>query len=361
MAPKRNAEAAALMEAERADREENANVNEAIARTDSEVFTDALGDEPLDDEAGTELEEMGEGLEGEELEEDEAEAEPEVEAKPEGEEETPEGEAEAEGEEAAEDEAPQPPPQQEQRPEPPSIPPRVLRAVRDQAREREDALQAQLRDLQMRLDNLSRQPPPQPQAAPQPAPAPQQAPDMFADPDGYRNWVLGEAERRAEAKFNERFAQQQAMQQRDMEMRLNDSLAQTASGPRSYEFNVAYRDLTSLDRTPENSALVRRLVAQPDPGQAILEWWEQTSNPDYIEYHRDQVRQFYAQQAQPRRAGPNGRVPLQNGSRQPQQVRHEVRLPRSLSEASGGRSQHISDAEMSDGSEESVFAYGARR
>lgn len=358
MAPRRNAEAAALMEAERADREENANVNEAIARTDSEVFTDALGDEPLDDEAGTELEEMGDGLEGEELEEDEEEAEPEAEAQPEGEEEAPEGEAEAEGEEAVEGD--QPPPQPEQRQQP-SIPPRVLRAVRDQAREREDMLQAQLRDLQMRLDNLSRQPPPQPQPASQAPPAPQQAPDMFADPEGYRNWVLNEAERRAETKFNERFAQQQAMQQRDMEMRLNDSLAQTASGPRSYEFNVAYRDLTSLDRTPENSALVRRLVAQPDPGQAILDWWEQTSNPDYIEYHRDQVRQFYAQQAQPRRAGPNGRVPLQNGARQAQQVRHEVRLPRSLSEASGGRSQHISDAEMSDGSEESVFAYGARR
>ncbi len=31
------------MEAERADREENADINEAIARTDSEVFTDAHG------------------------------------------------------------------------------------------------------------------------------------------------------------------------------------------------------------------------------------------------------------------------------------------------------------------------------
>ena len=182
---------------------------------------------------------------------------------------------------------------------------------------------------------------------------------MFADPEGYRNWVLTEAERRAEARFNDRFGQMQQQQQRDMEMRLNDGLAQTASGPRSYEFNVAYRDLTSLDKTPENAALVRRLVQQPETaGQAILDWWEKSSNPEYIEYHRDQIRQAYGVAARPQRGGPqrqNGR--LQNG----QVPRHEVRLPRSLSEASGGRSQHVSDPEMMDGAEESIFAYGARR
>ncbi len=129
----------------------------------------------------------------------------------------------------------------------------------------------------------------------------------------------------------------------------------------SYSFNVAYRDLTSLDRTPENAALVRRLVANPETaGQAILDWWEQSSNSAYIEYHRDQIRQAYGVAARPPRGGPqrqNGRVPMQNG----QVPRHEVRLPRSLSEASGGRSQLVSDPEMMDGAEESIFAYGARR
>ena len=76
-----NAEAVALMEAQTAEREENANINEAIARTDSEVFTDAMGDEPLEDDAGTELEEMGDGLEGEELEEEDEEEQPEGEQK----------------------------------------------------------------------------------------------------------------------------------------------------------------------------------------------------------------------------------------------------------------------------------------
>src|SRR5271168_3678794 len=118
MARKPSAQATTLLEAERADREENADVNEAIARTDSEVFTDAMGDEPLDDEAGTELEDMGDGLEGEDLEEDE-DAEGEQQAAPEGEESAEEGEQEAEGEEAEGDEQGGQPPQHavEQRPQ----------------------------------------------------------------------------------------------------------------------------------------------------------------------------------------------------------------------------------------------------
>ena len=335
MAPKPNAEAAELLEAEKADREENANVNEAIARTDNEVFTDALGDEPLEDDAGTELEEMGDGLEGEELE---------VEAA------APEGEPEGEQPPVEEGEAP--PVEEPPAPQQPSIPPRVLREQRERARETEADLRAQLRDMQIRMDNLARQPAP---AAPaqQPAQAPQAPPDMFAEPDKHREWLLNEAEKRAEAKLEVRFAEQQRLQQQNEMGRLNESLAATATGPRAYEFNVAHRDLTSLEHTPANAALVRRLVSQPDPGQAILDWWETTSNPDYIEYHRDQIRQAYGT-PRPSRQQQNGRAPVG-------QPRHEVRLPRSLTEAVGGRSQHVSDPEMFDASEESVFAYGARR
>src|SRR5882757_9888462 len=58
-------------DAERAERELNADVNDAIARTDGEVFTDAMGDEPLGEDDDTSLEDMGEGLEGDQLDEDE--------------------------------------------------------------------------------------------------------------------------------------------------------------------------------------------------------------------------------------------------------------------------------------------------
>jgi hypothetical protein len=369
MAARRNAQAAELMEAEQAERAENADINEAIARTDSEVFTDALGDEPLEDDAGTELEDMGDGLEGDELEEEEAE-----EPQPEGEQQAgaagdQEGAQQAEGEEnAAGDDAEtggdggQPLPQADQRP-PPSIPPRVLREAREQWRTEAEELRAQNRDLQMRLDNLVRQPAPQPQPPPQTQQRASQPPDQFADPAGHDAWLLEEGERRAEARFEARWQQQQQLQQRDMETRLNEGLASMASGPRSYEFNVAYRDLVSLNKTPENAALVRRLVANPETaGQAILDWWETTSNPDYIEYHRDVVRQTYSTPAgRPQRNG----FPRQNGSRIPvqnrQAPRHEVRLPRSLSEATGGRSQHVNDPDMFDGAEDSIFAYGARR
>ena len=145
----------------------------------------------------------------------------------------------------------------------------------------------------------------------------------------------------------------QQQQQREQEMRLDENLRQTAQGPRAYEFNVAYRDLLSLDNTPEKGALVRRLTAQPDVGAAILDWWESSSNPDYIEYHRDQIRQAYGTPRAPRGTPlrQNGRSPLQTR----QAPRHEVRLPPSLSDATGGRSQHSSDLNGMDGAEESIF------
>ena len=368
MARRPSAEAVELMQAQAAEREENADLNEAIARTDSEVFTDAMGDEPLEDDAGTELEDMGDGLEGEELEDQEQEEqapEGKQQASPEGEEEPAEEVEEEEGEETgdADEGEREAPASFETRPPQPSIPPRVLRETRERARAENDELRSQIRDLQMRLDNFGRQPQPQvqPQPQPQPQPTATPRPDQFADPDGHDNWLIAEADRRAEARFNARFEQMQQQQQREFETRLNENLAQTAQGPRAYEFNVAYRDLTSLEKTPENAALVRRLTAQPDVGAAILDWWEQSSNSEYIEYHRDQIRQAYGTPRNPRGTPQrqNGRV---NGRQpQPGQVRHEVRLPRSLSDATGGRSQHVNDPDMFDGAEESIFAYGARR
>ncbi len=182
---------------------------------------------------------------------------------------------------------------------------------------------------------------------------------MFADPDGYRNWVLSEAERRAEVRFNDRFSQMQQQQQRDMETRLNDSLAQTASGPRSYEFNVAYRDLTSLDKTPENAALVRRLVQQPEiPAKPFWTGGRNPQIPSISSTIAIKSAKLTVLRLVPSGAAHNVKTAV---CRIGQVPRHEVRLPRSLSEASGGRSQHMSDPEMMDGAEESIFAYGARR
>src|SRR6266576_4602535 len=49
------------------EREFMQEVNAAVADTEREIFDDAMGDEPLDLDGDRELEEMGEGLEGEHL------------------------------------------------------------------------------------------------------------------------------------------------------------------------------------------------------------------------------------------------------------------------------------------------------
>ena len=353
MARQSNA-AAAAAEAERAEREFNTDVNEAVARTDQEVFSEAMGDEPLGDDTDTSLEEMGEGLEGEDL--DEEAEEQEAEGESEAEADAPE-EGEAEAAEEGEAEADTGPPSRDERGrfEQRGIPPRVLREqahARRQAESEVEALRAQLRDQQMRIDNMLMQQRQPSQQAPQAKPKP----DMFSDPAAYEQWVLEQAEARASARLDERLTQFEQRQQMEQQQRLNENLVAHGSGPRGYEFNVAYRDLTSLPVTPQNTALVRRLTSSPDPGAAILDWWERDSNPEYVEHIRNEIREAYGAPQRGNRA-PN----RQAAGRQQMQPRHEVRLPRSLSSASGGRSQHVDDPEMWDQSEASVFSYGARR
>ena len=54
---------------ELSERELNAEINAAMAGTEMEVWDDALGSEPLDNDGDRELEEQGDGLEGEQLDE----------------------------------------------------------------------------------------------------------------------------------------------------------------------------------------------------------------------------------------------------------------------------------------------------
>lgn len=360
----RQSQAAAALEAERAERELNTDINEAIARTDSEVFTDALGDEPLSEDADTSLEEMGEGLEGEQLDEEEGEdAADEAEPPEQRASESEEDEGEGERGDEADEEAPSRDERGrfEQREPRGGIPPRVVRDLGNRARTAEgeaEDLRAQLRDMQVRFDNLTLQlaRPPQPQPA---RTEPKPKPDMFTDPAAYEAWVIEQAEAKASARIDERLGAFQRDQQQETQQRINENLNAASRGPRGYEFNRAYDDLTSLPRTAENAALVRRLTLSADPAKAILDWWEQDSNPEYIEYVRNQIRQAYEPPQQRQRGFDRG--PSGGRQQQPQQQpRREYRLP-SLSSASGTRSQHVSDPEMSDGSEASVFRYGAGR
>jgi hypothetical protein len=336
---------------ERTEREYALEVNQAVANTEEEIFGDALGDDPLENDGDTSLEEMGEGLEGDDLEEEDkageqAEEEGGKEAKaPEGQEleqiETEDEEGDAEDQEAE--------PERPQR----GVPPGRLReeSERRRAAETEVAtLRQQMAEMNGRMTEISTRV----NAPPQPAKVEQKTekPDMFADPEGYERWIRTEAVKDAKVEIDQRFTAFQQQQQERATERVNNALAEAAKGERSFEFGPAYNQLIGLDpKAPANRALVQRIFESSDPAKELFEWWDNNGGQEY----RDQILERLA--------------PRQSRQRS-QQPRHETRIPESLRSSSqppslnsarGGQRQEVRDPEMLDDSDESTFRFATRR
>jgi hypothetical protein len=192
-----------------------------------------------------------------------------------------------------------------------------------------------------RMDELStrvNQPPPQPQPQPQPRPA---KPDRYTDEAAYDEWMLAEGERRAEARFEQRFAQMQQHQQLQMAQRVEASFGAAANSDRRLEFLDAYDRLTHLDpRDQRNVNTVMGIANSADPAAALFQWWDGYQQPE----EQPQMRQ---------------RAP-----------RHEVRLPTrpptrsgppSLNSIGGGGPGQRVDPELFDDSDAAVFRYATRR
>jgi len=366
---------------EQNERDFQTDINAAIAGTEDEIFRDAMSDDYDDNDGDTSLEDMGDGLEGDHLDEedinveedvgpegDDAAGDEDVEGDEEGQEdENPddleEGEEEGEGE-------PEPDPRtqrgQDQRREP-HVPPGRLREANERARaaeQRYETLEARFNDLMTAVNSLRQ---PQQQTTQQQAPQNQRTanepPDMFTDPDGYREWHLEQGRQEARRVAQEIIAERDRQQQEREVNRVNASFETASRGPRSFEFQPAYNALTSLDpRDPQAQALVRSIWSAPDPQQALFDWWDENGGPEF----RDSIAQQLGLQPQPQRR-PQGR---QQGysDQQPRraaQPRMEFRGPRpmrSLNGASGsGSAQRVQDPEMFDNSESSVFEYATRR
>lgn len=342
------------------EREYQETLNRAVADTEGEIFGDALGSDELDNDGDTSLEEMGDGLEGE-VEDDEADEEAEGDGDGEEAEEGDEAESEeAEGKADAEDGGDAEAERDSRgrfRDREPAVPPGRLREQTQRAtaaEERAQALERQVFEMNGRLAELSarQNAPPQRQQQTEAPPKP----DMFAEPEKYEAWVIAEAERRADVRTSQRFAEFQQQQQAMSAQRVDESLATAARGERAFEFGAAYNALTSLDpRNPQARATVARIYNAPDPSQALFDWWEQNGGPEY----RERVYEQVAPRVQ--RNGNAPRQQMRNGQDQPRHViRPAQRLP-SLNSATGSNSQRTADPEMQDGSERSVFDYGSRR
>jgi hypothetical protein len=354
---------------ERSERETNQDINAAIAGTEDEIFRDVMEGDPDDNDGDHDLEDMGEGLEGEHLEDEDAEEEAE-----EGDEDAEEDESGPSEEDGDEDEV-QAGEQEQTRDErgrferdEPRIPPGRLRAEADRARQaeqreqewqrRHEVLEARFNDMQARINT----PPPQ-RADPQ---APPPKPDMFAEPEKYEQWVLDRADERAAQRMQAVFNQRDEAQRQQFNDNVERSMAAAERGPRGFEFRAAYNALLQLNNTnPQDRSTVQSIVYSRDPAGALFEWWDANGGEAFRETLIAQL-QGRNNRDQGDRRGTQARREREDRStdRYEERPRHVVRPARpmrSLNGAAGGSSHRVSNPEMLDGSEGSVFEFATRR
>jgi hypothetical protein len=356
---------------ERSEKELNIDINAAIAGTEDEIFTDAMGTDELDNDGDHDLEEMGEGLEGEKLEEDEEDTDEEDAEEEEDEEVDEDAEEEddaSEDDEEEEVEASEEPAARDERGRfdrrEPRIPPERLRheaEARRQAEQRAvDAdqryqiLEARFNDMQARLNA------PQPQKREEQQ-APPAKPDMFSEPEKYEQWIFERARESARQDINQTLAQRDEQARVNFNNNVDRSLHAVMSGARSVESRFAYDTLRNLNpQDPQARALVQSIVYSQDPGSALLHWWDNSGVREHV------IGQLTGQDQQQDR-GREERRPAPRRSRERdryEEPRHEIRPARplrSLNSASGGGSHRVSNPEMLDGSEGSVFDFATRK
>jgi hypothetical protein len=307
----------------------------AMANTESEIFTEAMGDDEDENDGDTSLEQMEDPVGDDE-------------------EDAGEEEGDEEGQEEAGDEAE--PPREAVREPPPQdrwAPGYRLPPV--------DPSAQRISELEARLARMEA--PRQEQQAP---PPPQELPDPVLDPTGFREGMA--AQMRAEY--------QQATRTAILENNFKATEAAYSRENRRDEFTLAASQLNELSfraRTdPNAAATVRGIVNAPDPGYALMQWAEDTLDlenfrQEQAERNREQAARLLGvdpadlegiapQQAQRRpsesqQRGQQDRAPAQRGRGTP-------RLP-SLNSAGGvgregGNSRNL-DPRGFDGSEESIF------
>jgi len=307
----------------------------AIANTDQELMAFAQGadEEPNFDDTDRSLEEMGDGPEGQHLDDaaDEVTASEGDPKKPAVEE--PPGEP---GDEPGE-------PEEADEPEEEPRDARGLRAAMLSERKQRQAAEAAAKTMReefaaerARIDRLLSQ---QPQQQPPPQQAPK--PDPVLDPDGYERYVVAQMEQRYTMRRIEETFQE-----------THETLGQ--------EFVDAYETLRRLDpNNPVDKAIGNRIYTSHNPGKALMKWHrEQTIlreiGNDPVAYKQrqreeflndpDMVNQAVARWREQRDGGPQGAP------------RNITRLPPSLNRARGGTSARETYS-SSDNSDEAMMHY----
>jgi hypothetical protein len=287
------------------EEQERALIGEAIAETEQEIFDEALGQDPAENDADTSLEEMdGEDV----LDEDDTE----------GEDEENEETGGAEDSDTGEQEEETPPARQDDPRDRRGVPPGRLREVSDARRAAEaerDQARAEARELRARMDALEAQPQQrQDDRREQP-----EVPDLFADPEARLNY-----ERRQIA---------QEFETRRINASFSDAEETHGDG-----FRTAFQ---ALQRTG-NAGLVSEIVNSNNPGKSLMKWHGRQSLAAEIgddpAAYRQRVREELLQDPELRRqviTGARNDAMRGDGDGAP---RTRTRLPPSLDGATGGTS-----------------------
>jgi hypothetical protein len=222
------------------------------------------------------------------------------------------------------------------------------------ADQRYQILEARFNDMQARLNA------PQPQKREEQATPPK--PDMFSEPEKYEQWIFERARESARQDINQTLAQRDEQARVNFNDNVDRSLHAAMTGARSVESQFAYNTLRNLNsQDPQARALVQSIVYAQDPGGALLHWWDNSGVREQV------IGQLTGQDPRQDR-GRDERRPAPRRSREREdryeEPRHEIRPARSLrslNSASGGGSHRVSDPDMLDGSERSVFDFATRK
>lgn len=335
-------------------------LKDAIIETEKEIFAEAFGREDLtlDETGDRSLEAMGDGLEGQnEPDEDEASEDEEAEKAVTGDtEDQAKDETKVEAKPEAED-------RQDERGR---VPSGRLREQTERTRAAEterDAFKAQLdaekaasqkavADLNAKFDALLAL---QRQQAQPPKPAetvkPETPPDLFENPTAFAEHLQKGVQ-----------AELAAMRQQMQNERINLSM-ENARSRHGETFDGAFTAIRKLDPSnPDNRALVQRLAASPNPGEAMVAWHKRN---EALREVGDDPTAYKAKIAEDTRkalmADPEFRKQLLEGLRAEAatgdngQPRTTVRLPQSLNRAAGNNTRSPNDLELFDGSDQAIF------
>lgn len=341
----------------------DALLRDAIDGTSKEIFSEAFGKEDLTlDETGDRgLEAMGDGLEGQ-VEPDEDEEDENADNPDDGEDDDKHPSEEPKKPDEVEAKA-----ETKQEPEEPKgrVPAGRLREEAEKARAaaaEKDALKAQLdaektnsqkaiADLNAKFEALlalQRQQPPAQTKADQPVKAP---PDLFEDPNAFAEHLNKQVGERFDAFIKA---------QRDREVNASIEAARAKHGQ---IFQDAWASLDGLPKNSDTVALVRRMEASPNPGEAIVSWHKRNVAQREV---GDDLDAYKARLADETRkslmADPEFRKELLASLRgdaltgDQGRPRTAVKLPKSLSQAPGSNARASDDLAIFDGSDSATFA-----